>query len=205
MKGAKEKLFPIDNTVVQCAVSDLFRSTWNRFPWLMPPASVILHVKRGLITAHKLLFQQITKDQWWNPVLCSKEATTLNCGPEARRSDMGAAFLWSLRHSEWAWWIIEISQSLVLSKMQKCIKGGGIEERQHSFFFHAFVTDEWTYWKKRWNWAYRRGKHVRYKSLNCWSFKGERKMKCSGLILNPLHEGRLTTTKYTHQQAVWHL
>lgn len=110
MKGAKEKLFLIDNTV-SCSMC-CFRSILKYLKQismkktLMPPASVILHVKGGLITAHKLLFQQITKDQWWNPVLCSKEATTLNCGPEARRSDMGAAFLWSLRHSEWAWWII---------------------------------------------------------------------------------------------------
>lgn len=73
---------------------------------LMPPASIILHSKRGLATSHALLFQKITKDQGWNPVLCCKDNTIMNCGPKARRCDMGAAFLWSLRHSERTWWII---------------------------------------------------------------------------------------------------
>lgn len=67
MKGAKEKLFLIDNTV-SCSMC-CFRSILKYLKQismkktLMPPASVILHVKGGLITAHKLLFQQITKDQ----------------------------------------------------------------------------------------------------------------------------------------------
>lgn len=67
----------------------------------MPLAFIILHIKRGLITSHALLFQQIAKDKRWNPVLPSKEATMLNCRPKAWRSDVGAAFLCSISHSGW--------------------------------------------------------------------------------------------------------